>query len=262
MARVQLFSRARTPPPPGSATPHADHSDGRPVLEHHHRDIRGGGARAAVFGVSDGLVSNTSLILGLAGAAPNSNVIRLAGLAGLLGGAFSMAAGEFISMRAQQELFEREIEIERREIERHPRGELSELIHLYQNRGIPEDLAKQVAERIMADPELALSTHTREELGIDPKSTGNPTQAAGSSFVTFAIGAVIPLIPFLWTRGSTATLTAVALAGTAALVVGGLLSIFTGRRWWYSSLRQLLICAVAGAVTFGVGSAIGIAAVS
>jgi vacuolar iron transporter family protein len=229
--------------------------------EHHHRDISGGGARAAVFGISDGLVSNTSLVLGIAGASAPASFIRLAGLAGLLGGAFSMAAGEYISMRAQSELFQREIEIERREIERRPEGELRELVHLYETRGLPPELARQVAEEMMATPESALETHAREELGIDPSSTGRPVQAALSSFVTFAIGAFMPLLPFLFTSGSTATLLAVALAGASALIVGALLSVFTGRKWWFSALRQLAICAAAGAVTYGIGSAIGVSGV-
>lgn len=225
--------------------------------EHHHRDISGGGARAAVFGISDGLVSNTSLVLGIAGASSAVGLVRLAGLAGLLGGAFSMAAGEYISMRAQQELFQREIEIERREIERRPEGEMRELIHLYETRGLPPDLARQVAKEMMATPEVALETHAREELGIDPSSTGKPIQAAVSSFVTFSVGAFMPLLPFLFAHGTGATLWAVALAGVSALIVGGFLALFTGRKWWFSALRQLLICAAAGAVTFGVGSAIG-----
>ncbi|MHB1986396.1 MAG: VIT1/CCC1 transporter family protein [Acidimicrobiales bacterium] len=243
-------------------TPAGISSARRPPTEHHHRDIQGGGARAAVFGVSDGLVSNLSLVLGLAGANPANSVIRLAGFAGLLGGAFSMAAGEYISMRAQRELFEREIEIERREIERHPKGEHRELVHLYESRGIPAELARQLADEVMSDPALALETHTREELGVDPGSLGRPVQAAVSSFVTFAIGAVVPLLPFLLTSGDAAKVATVVAAGTGALVVGGLLSIFTGRAWWWSAGRQLLICAIAGAVTFGVGSAIGVSGVS
>jgi VIT1/CCC1 family predicted Fe2+/Mn2+ transporter len=210
-----------------------------------------------VFGISDGLVSNTALILGLAGANPPGGLVRLAGLAGLLAGAFSMAAGEYISMRAQSELFQREIEIERREIERRPEGEYRELVHLYERRGMPPDLARRVADEMMSDPELALETHAREELGINPESTGKPIQAAVFSFVTFAIGAVMPLIPFLFAHGRGAALWAVALAGVSALVVGGLLSVFTGRKLWYSALRQLLICAVAGAATYGIGTVIG-----
>jgi vacuolar iron transporter family protein len=211
-----------------------------------------------VFGISDGLVSNTSLVLGMAGASVSSGFVRLAGLAGLLGGAFSMAAGEYISMRAQSELFQREIEIERREIERHPTSEMRELVHLYETRGMPPDLAQRVAEEMMANPETALETHAREELGIDPSSTGKPVQAAGASFVSFAVGAFVPLVPFLFAHDNTATLWAVALAGAAALIVGAFLSVFTGRKWWFSALRQLAICAAAGAITYGVGSAIGV----
>ncbi len=227
--------------------------------EHTHRDIQGGGARAAVFGISDGLVSNVSLILGLAGANPSSSVIRLAGLAGLLGGAFSMAAGEYISMKAQKELFQHEIEVERRELERSPQAESRELAHLYESRGIPQELAQQIATQVMADPQLALETHTREELGVNPNSLGRPMEAAISSFLTFAVGALIPLFPFLVAGGRGAEFATIAAGGLMALVVGGLLSVFTGRNWKWSALRQLLICAAAGAITFALGSAIGVA---
>lgn len=247
MHMANLRTRRRTPPVPG---------------DHHHRDIQGGSARAAVFGVSDGLVSNVSLVLGLAGANPPGSVIRLAGLAGLLGGAFSMAAGEYISMRAQRELFEREIEKERYELERHPKGELRELTHLYESRGIPSELARTVAEHMMADPERALEAHTREELGVNPSSLGRPLAAALSSFGTFALGAVVPLIPFLLGGGHGAALAAVIATAVASLVVGGLLSIFTGRSWWWSSLRQLLICLAAGGATFAIGSAIGVSGIA
>jgi VIT1/CCC1 family predicted Fe2+/Mn2+ transporter len=232
----------------------------QPPPEHHHRNIRGGTARAAVFGISDGLVSNTSLVLGISGATTTSGIVRLAGLAGLLGGAFSMAAGEYISMKAQSELFQREIDIERREIERRPEGETRELTHLYERRGMEPDLARAVAEQIMSDPELALETHAREELGIDPAQTGNPVQAALSSFGTFAVGALVPLLPFLFARGTTALVTAVVLAAVAAVVVGVLLSFFTERKWWLSALRQLAICAAAGAVTYAIGKAVGVSA--
>ncbi|MGH9171394.1 MAG: VIT1/CCC1 transporter family protein [Acidimicrobiales bacterium] len=253
------------PPRPGKRQPvphrvpsaHRDLSQA-PLPEHHHRNIRGGSARAAVFGISDGLVSNTSLVLGISGATTSGGFVRLAGLAGLLGGAFSMAAGEYVSMRAQSELFQREIELERREIEHRPEGETRELRHLYEQRGMDAELARAVAEQIMSDPELALETHAREELGIDPGQTGNPAQAALSSFVTFAVGALMPLLPFLFAKGTTALVAAVAVAGLAALVVGTLLSIFTERKWWISALRQLVICAAAGAITYGVGTAIGV----
>lgn len=227
-------------------------------IEHHHRDIQGGGARAAVFGVSDGLVSNVSLILGISGAHASAGVVRLAGLAGLLGGAFSMAAGEYVSMRAQRELLERELDVERREIDRRPEGERRELALLYQKRGLDAEMARELAAKMMATPEMALETHAREELGINPGSLGSPVQASVSSFFAFAGGAVLPLIPFLVSSGTTAILVAVAIAAVAALSVGAALSIFTGRSWVFSALRQLFVCAVAGAVTFGVGSAVGV----
>src|SRR3954471_17458058 len=160
-----------------------------PTAEHHHRDIQGGTARAAVFGVSDGLVSNVSLILGVAGADPGAGVVRLAGLAGLVAGAVSMAAGEYVSMKAQTELYERELELERRELLRNPHVETVELTQIYQSRGVDPDQARELAEQMMADPELALQTHAREELGIDPDKLGSPTAAAVSSFIAFAIGA-------------------------------------------------------------------------
>jgi VIT1/CCC1 family predicted Fe2+/Mn2+ transporter len=253
---------SRRRPPSAGRIPVAAARRNEPKPEHHHRDIQGGSARAAVFGVSDGLVSNLSLILGLAGASPSNAVIRLAGLAGLLGGAFSMAAGEYISMRAQSELFQREIDIERREIERHPKGEHRELVHLYEKRGIPSDLARQLADEVMSDPELALETHAREELGLNPSSLGKPLSAMVSSFVTFAVGALVPLLPYLIMTTHSALYIAITVAGLASLLVGGVLSIFTGRSWWWSAGRQLVICAIAGGVTFGVGKAIGVSGIS
>ena len=232
-----------------------------PIQEHHHRDIRGGSARAAVFGISDGLVTNVSLILGLSGASPPVGVVRLAGLAGLLGGAFSMAAGEYISMRAQTELFERELERERQEIHHRPEGELQELVRIYESRGISTELAMQVARQMMADPKTALETHAREELGIHPDSLGRPVQAAFASFVTFSVGALLPLIPFLVGLGTSAVLASIVIAAIAAVIVGSALSLFTGRSWWWSAFRQLAICAAAGAVTYGVGAAVGLSTV-
>lgn len=239
------------------AAAHIAHGDGGPI-EHHHRNVKGGGARAAVFGVSDGLVSNVSLVLGVAGAHPAAGLVRLAGLAGLLGGAFSMAAGEYVSMRAQRELLERELDIERRELARRPESERRELVAIYQRRGLEPALARELAERMMATPEMALETHAREELGIDPTSLGSPVQAALSSFVSFAAGAVLPLIPFLVSAGNGAVLAAVIVAGLAALAIGAALSVFTGRSWAWSSGRSLLVCAMAGAITYGVGTAVGV----
>jgi vacuolar iron transporter family protein len=227
----------------------------------HHRDLRGGGFRAAIFGVSDGLVSNVSLVLGLAGAHPASGVLRLAGLAGLMGGSFSMAAGEYVSMRGQHEALERELDVERIELRTHPEAERRELEHIYLQRGVTPAVAHQVVEELMATPESALFTHAREELGIDPSALGSPIQAAVASFLTFAFGALVPLLPFLTGSGtSSAVLVSIALAGLAALLVGLVLSHFTGRSKLFSAVRSLAICAAAGGVTYLVGSLIGVAA--
>jgi len=226
----------------------------------HHRDLRGGGFRAAIFGVSDGLVSNVSLVLGLAGAHPASGIIRLAGLAGLMGGSFSMAAGEYVSMRGQHEALERELDMERMELSSHPEAERRELEHIYRERGVTPEIAKRVAEELMSSPESALTAHARDELGIDPAALGSPVQAALASFLTFAFGAVVPLLPFLTgSSSSSAVLAAVGLAGFVALLVGFVLSYFTGRSKLYSALRSLGICAAAGGVTYLVGSLVGVA---
>ncbi|HEX3981510.1 MAG TPA: VIT1/CCC1 transporter family protein, partial [Acidimicrobiales bacterium] len=168
---------------------------------HDHRNLQGGGARAAVFGVSDGLVSNVALILGVAGAHSSAAAVRLAGLAGLVGGAFSMAAGEYVSMRAQSELMERELDVEREAIHHDPEDERRELAAIYRSRGLDHDMAEELSVTMMRDPELALETHAREELGINPAETGKPLQAAAASFVSFAVGAFIPLVPWLFASG-------------------------------------------------------------
>ena len=183
----------------------------------HHRDLQGGAARAAVFGISDGLLTNISLILGVAGANPLPSVVLLAGLAGLVAGAFSMAAGEYVSMAAQSELLQRELEIERRELERHPEAETSELAAVYRLRGVDDADARRIAEAIMKDPVVALEVHAREELGLRPGKTGNPWQAAGSSFVMFSIGAIIPLFPWFFVSGTTAALLSIVLGAISVL---------------------------------------------
>ena len=217
----------------------------RPVKpESHHRDIQGGAARAAVFGVSDGLVSNVALILGMAGAAPRGTAVLLAGLAGLIGGSVSMASGEYISMKVQRELFERELDMERRELGRRPHVEQVELSLIYQARGMDPDLSRQLAAE-------------REELGIDPDALGSPWIAALSSFVTFAAGALVPLSPWFFARGDAAIITSIVVAVVAAVVVGWVIGRFTGRARWRSAVRQLLFAAVPAALTFGIGSAVG-----
>jgi vacuolar iron transporter family protein len=226
--------------------------------DHHHRDLAGGGLRAAIFGVSDGLVSNVSLVLGTAGAHVSGDVVRLAGLAGLLGGAFSMAAGEYVSMRAQREAFEHELEVERTEIRDHPESERRELEGIYVKRGVDPEVADAMTREIMSDPDVALSTHAREELGVDPSSFGSPVQASLSSFVSFAIGALIPLLPFIaGAANGFEVLLAVGLTAVGALIVGATIAHFTSRSHVFSALRSLAICAGAGGVTYLVGHLLG-----
>jgi VIT1/CCC1 family predicted Fe2+/Mn2+ transporter len=218
-----------------------------------HRNVGGGTLRAGVFGANDGLVSNTCLVMGVAGAAVEPGVIVLTGIAGLLAGAFSMAAGEFISMLSQREMFEHQISQEREELERYPKEEAEELALIYAARGIPLDEARDVASHLIANPEKALDTLAREELGLNPDDLGSPVGAAGSSFVAFAVGASLPLIPFLIGAGNGVAIAA-AISGAALFAVGALLSLFSGKNAWLSGLRMLAIGAAAAAATYGIGS--------
>ena len=227
--------------------------------DHHHRDVTGGAARAAVFGISDGLVTNVSLILGVAGAHPGGHIVRLAGLAGLVAGAFSMAAGEFVSMRAQSELLERELENERLELARNPHMEQRELAKVYERRGLSPDTAYEMAGLMMRDPEMALETHAREELGVNPMALGSPGAAASSSLVTCALGALVPLAPWFFATGTVAIVTTVILAGLLAIGIGIALSVFTGRSPVRTVSRQLLVSGTAAAVTYGIGALVGVA---
>ncbi|HEX2068695.1 MAG TPA: VIT1/CCC1 transporter family protein [Actinomycetota bacterium] len=217
---------------------------------------KSGALRAAIFGVNDGLVSNLSLIMGFAGAAVSNRVILLAGVAGLLAGAFSMAAGEYISMQNQRELFERLLHLEAHELATEPEEERRELEEIYERKGFPPHLAREVTNVVMKDPEMALETHAREELGLDPEELGSPIGAASSSFITFAAGAGVPLLPFVFGSGAGAALVAVSASGLALIAVGAGLSFLTGRGPWLSALRQLLVGAVAAGVTFAVGRAL------
>ncbi|MFL5736906.1 MAG: VIT1/CCC1 transporter family protein [Actinomycetota bacterium] len=214
---------------------------------------KSGTLRAAIFGVNDGLVSNLSLIMGVNGARVSNHVILLAGVAGLLAGAFSMAAGEYISMRVQREVFERLIHLEAHELATEPEEELEELAEIYRNKGVPPELATEVAAALMRDPEVALETHAREELGLDPDELGSPWGAAGSSFVTFAFGAFVPLVPFLISSGTTATLWSAALSALTLFVVGAFVSILTGKRFWFAGLRAVFVGAAAATTTFLIG---------
>ena len=219
----------------------------------HHRQISDGGFRAALFGLMDGLVTNVSLILGFAGANPGHNIIRLAGLAGLVAGAFSMGSGEYLSMRAQKELYGYEIDVERRALQDEPDLEREELRDIFLGRGIDAELAERLSTDLMRDPDLALRTHTREELGIDPSATGSPWIAALSSFLFFSVGAFIPLLPWIVISTGNVIWWSVALAGGSIIFVGAAVGHFTRRGIIYSALRALIIMSLASAVTFGVG---------
>jgi VIT1/CCC1 family predicted Fe2+/Mn2+ transporter len=236
--------------------------EARRQVEHTHRNVQGGTARAAVFGVSDGLVANISLILGVAGAQPGPGYVRLAGWAGLLAGAFSMAAGEYVSMSAQKELLARELEVERRSHAFDPEAELEELATLYQRRGVAGDAAYSLARMMMRTPELALEVHAREEIGVGPASLGSPYPPAISSFASFAAGAFIPLVPWFFFRGAPAVVASVSAVAVAAVVLGLVLARATGRSPVRSIGRQLLVSLVAAGVTYLVGSLIGVGVVA
>ncbi len=224
-----------------------------------HRSARSGTIRAVIFGVSDGLVSNLALVMGVAGASDQGGFVLLAGIAGLLAGAFSMAAGEYISMQSQRELFERQIELEKAELEAMPEEEQRELAAIYMSKGFPRDEAERIAERMFRDPKLALDTLVREELGLDPDELGSPWGAAIGSFLAFAVGAVIPVIPYLFGSGTAVFFVSLAMSLAALFVVGAAVSLLTGRSMLYSGVRQMGIGAAAAGVTYLVGSLIGVA---
>jgi len=240
---------------------------GGSVAEHEawHRSSGGGNLRAAVFGVNDGLLSNFSLIMGMAGgtaaagAAAEHQMVLLAGFAGMLAGAFSMAAGEYVSVRSQRELFEREIEKEREELETSPAEEAKELELIYRAKGLPKEQAEQLAAAIIANPESALDTLAREELGLDPTELGSPWGAAGSSFLAFVAGALVPLVPFLLMKGPAATWTSAGASGLALFGIGATLSLFTGRGVLWSGLRMLLVGGGVALATNLIGRAVGVA---
>jgi len=229
------------------------------INEHGHRDVTGGWLRPAVFGAMDGLVSNLSLMAGIAGGSAalgsGTSPIVLAGLAGLAAGAFSMAAGEYISVASQAELAEQEFENERLELSRNPEAEARELAAIWSSRGVDRDLAEQVALQLGRNPEAALEVHAREELGMAPGELPNPWLAAGSSFVSFVAGAAIPVLPFLF--GAQTFTWSLILSLIGLFGAGALVSRVTARTWWFSGIRQLVIGALAAAVTYGIGTVVG-----
>ncbi|HET7312357.1 MAG TPA: VIT1/CCC1 transporter family protein [Mycobacteriales bacterium] len=224
---------------------------------HSHRDVNGGWLRPAVFGAMDGLVSNLALIAGVAAAAGvNTHVVVVTGIAGLLAGAFSMAVGEWTSVHSQAELVRSEIAKERRELVRRPAAEQAELAALFAARGVPRELAKKVAHELSQDPELVWRIHVREELGVDPDNLASPYVAAFSSLMSFAVGAFLPLLPYL--VGSHQLWPALAVAAVALSLLGASVARFTDRPWWLGASRQLVLGAAAAAITYGVGSAFGV----
>lgn len=222
-----------------------------------HRTDKSGALRAAIFGISDGLVSNTALVMGFAGSGVDRGTVLFAGVAGLLAGAFSMAAGEYVSVASQTDLFRRELALEEQELREKPLEEQRELELLYRAKGLDPQTAKATAEKIMADPKTALDTLAREELGLDPDELGNPKRVAASSFGAFAVGAAVPVIPYVFLSGMTALFVAVTLAVIAMLVVGGTVGRLSGLGVARSAARQLLVGGGAAAVTYVVGRLVG-----
>jgi VIT1/CCC1 family predicted Fe2+/Mn2+ transporter len=244
---------------PSAEGPAAIERRGSVAEESWHRAASGGGAlRAAVFGVNDGLVSNASLIIGVAGADPDPKVIVLAGVAGLLAGGFSMAAGEYISVRTQRELLEHQIALERDEILQMPEEEIEELALIYRAKGLDPGQAETLARRIVLDPVRGLDTLAREELGLDPQGLASPVAAAVASFLSFSLGALVPLVPYLVSGGPAAFAGTILFTLVGLLTVGGLMSLFTGRSLWWSAVRMALIGSAAAAATFAIGKLLGV----
>lgn len=223
-----------------------------------HRTDKSGSLRAAVFGASDGLVSNTALVMGFAGSGVESGTVLFAGIAGLLAGAFSMAAGEFVSVASQRDLFQREIAMEAQELKEKPLEEQRELELIYRAKGLDRETAKAAAAKIMSDPDTALDTLAREELGLDPDELGSPVKVALSSFGAFAVGAVVPVIPYVFLTGTTALVVAIVLTAIALILVGGTVGRLSGAGVIKSSVRQLSVGAAAAAVTFIIGKLVGV----
>lgn len=228
-------------------------------FEKRHRSVGGNAIRAAVLGGNDGLVSNFSLVMGIAGASPDQSGVLLAGLAGLLAGALSMALGEWISVKSSQELYENQMQLEMDELETNPEGEKKEIALIYMAKGIPEDQARMMAEEIMKDNKQAHELLVKEELGINAEELkGSALEAALFSFFLFAIGASIPVLPFMFTSGMKALVISVAGSALGLFLIGAAITLFTGRNVWFSGARQMLFGLIAAAITFGIGHLIGV----
>lgn len=227
-------------------------------VEHRHGRGGGGNLRAAVFGVNDGLVSNASLILGVAGASQDNGIVALSGVAGLLAGAFSMAAGEYVSVRSQREFYEYQIGLEQEELDQYPLEEAAELALIYQAKGVAPEEARRLAEALIQDPDKALDTLAREELGLNPAELGSPWGAASASFLAFSVGACIPLLPYLLFAGQTAFYGTLVATAVCLFGVGSAISLFTGKHALYGGARMLAIGAAAGAATWLIGRGLGV----
>ncbi|MEV4707621.1 VIT1/CCC1 transporter family protein [Actinoplanes sp. NPDC049316] len=226
------------------------------AVEHHHADVSGGWLRAATFGAMDGLVTNIALIAGVGGGGVDRHTLILTGVAGLVAGAISMGLGEYTSVRTQNDQVAAELDKELRELRENPEGEADELVEMWTARGLPEYLARQVADVLKADPEKALRVHAQEELGVVPDELPSPWTAAVSSFVCFSIGAVVPLLTYLLGFDSLAF--ALAVGGAGLFAAGVIVARFTGQPWWRSGVRQLLLGAAAAGATYVIGSLIGV----
>jgi VIT1/CCC1 family predicted Fe2+/Mn2+ transporter len=232
-------------------------SDARPAAhdEAHHADVSGGWLRPAVFGAMDGLVTNIALIAGVGGGGVSPRSIVLTGVAGLVAGAISMGMGEYTSVRTQNEQVEHEVAKERRELEHNPAAEAKELAERWISRGLPPELAHEVATTLGRDLDQALRVHAQEELGIDPHETPSPWVAAISSFLCFSVGALVPLMPYLF--GAHVLWLALGAGAIGLFVVGALTARFTNRPWWSSGLRQLALGIAAAGVTYAIGRLVG-----
>jgi VIT1/CCC1 family predicted Fe2+/Mn2+ transporter len=228
-------------------------------FEKRHRSVGGNALRAAVLGGNDGLVSNFSLVMGIAGATSGQKEVLLAGLAGLLAGALSMALGEWISVKSSQELYENQMQLEMEELETNPEGEERELVLIFMTKGMTEEQAKQMAADIMQNKESAHEMLIKEELGINPEDLkGSAMEAAVASFIFFAVGAIIPVLPFFFWGDMKAVLISSVMSAFGLFLIGGSITLFTGKSLWYSGFRQVLFGLIAAAITFGIGKLIGV----
>lgn len=228
-------------------------------IGHTHRDVSGGWLRPAVFGAMDGLVTNIGLVAGMSGGGAGPQLIVLAGMAGLVAGACSMAIGEYVSVETQNDLLRAEVTVERDEHRRHPVAEKAELVSSFVTMGLTRETAKRVAEEVHADPKLAVRVHISQELGVNPEEHPSPWVAGGFSFVCFAVGAIIPLIPYL--LGYDLLLAGLAAGGLGLFVAGAIAARFTTRPWWLGGLRQLGFGALAAAATYLIGNLIGVSVI-